>query len=249
MVEELSWGTQSDWQNASKTDLSVVGDTVTLASAIPDSAVARYEFEQDVTDSWGNNDGTDNTSAGYVTGTVGSYAKAFDGADDWVDIGTVLGSSPSAFSVACWVRTSNTSKSSMSLFRVRDGSSGDQINLSTVSVFSSGGPEWQIEDNGTFGTIRPGSGSDVRDGSWHHLIGTFDGSVLELYVDGSSVGTDSLSPSLSFSDAVAIGAFNDGEDGAIEAHHEGDIDDLRVYNKSLSDNEASNLESTGSIDG
>jgi len=38
-------------------------ETHDALEAIPDSGVSRWEFEQDVTDSWGNNDGIDNTSA------------------------------------------------------------------------------------------------------------------------------------------------------------------------------------------
>src|SRR6056297_552490 len=62
---------------------------------IPDSGIAQYEWEQDVTDSWNGYDGTDNTSAGYSTDNQeGTYSKAFDGTDDYVNIGDVLGTPP-----------------------------------------------------------------------------------------------------------------------------------------------------------
>ena len=84
-------------------------------TAIPDSGISRYEFEQDVTDSWGDNDGTDNTSAGYTTdAAVGSYAKSFDGVDDVVPLGNnAIDPTRTNLSVSIWANKDDTSDATL----------------------------------------------------------------------------------------------------------------------------------------
>ena len=90
----------------------------------------------------------------------------------------------------------------------------------------------RIGANGTGGTWRlsfyGGAGTDggtVSAGSWQHVVGTFDGSSLRLYKNGSLVaGPTSASPATSASPGGWIGSFSGAQ------FFNGDIDEVRISN-------------------
>jgi hypothetical protein len=207
-------------------------------SDIPDSAISRWKFEQDVTDSWGNNHGTDNTSAGYVTGTVSSYAKDFDGSDDYVD----LNYSPDTFdgkSLSLWFKTTEGS----ALTRIVAARDGDSLFVQNDNATL----EYIVEDDGTSGNIA--SNFTIADGNWHHVVVMYGSNSMEMYLDDSSQGTDSVSITSTTLPNLYAGAWNDVEGGGIKSYYQGQIDDIRVYDKVLSSTEVSNLYNTDSISG
>ena len=72
---------------------------------------------------------------------------------------------------------------------------------------------------------------------WHLLIGTYNGSVGKLYIDGDSVSSNTYTMSLLNSNLpVFIGKeFTDGR------YFDGIIDDVRIYNRALTNSEISAL--------
>ena len=76
---------------------------------------------------------------------------------------------------------------------------------------------------------------------WHHLVGRFAGTALELFVDGQKVAMVPFSdldyPSLLGRDLV-VGQHGSGEPGF--AFH-GEIDDVQVFERALSDNEIAGM--------
>lgn len=71
---------------------------------------------------------------------------------------------------------------------------------------------------------------------WHHIVGTYDGSAISLYVDGKLVNTTAGNIKIGTSDLpLCIG-------GRMQKHSfKGMIDDLRIYNKGLTEKEVMNL--------
>lgn len=79
------------------------------------------------------------------------------------------------------------------------------------------------------GQSRSVYGSIIKDGNWHHVAGTFSGTQMVLYVDGTLDNSDSFSPmtiSVS-SNPLNIGNGNDGN-GYLPMG--GKIDEVRVWN-------------------
>ena len=72
------------------------------------------------------------------------------------------------------------------------------------------------------------AGGVVSAGSWYHLVGTYDGSVQRLYVNGSLVASQAQTGNV---DTVG-GDFRIGTTRATEFFN-GTIDDVAVYNKAL----------------
>jgi hypothetical protein len=70
-------------------------------------------------------------------------------------------------------------------------------------------------------------------GEWHHLAATYNGSALKLYVDGNLVATTRASTALS---SGAFPLFIGGNPLWGE-FFKGTIDEVRVYNRALTDGE------------
>jgi len=81
-------------------------------------------------------------------------------------------------------------------------------------------------------TVRVVSPDTVTAGQWYHIAGTNDGSNMKIYIDGrlkANVASDGRT-----------GADHDayiGYDYAVEAYYRGLIDDVRIYNRALSEKE------------
>ena len=92
-----------------------------------------------------------------------------------------------------------------------------------------------------------GSGSALTsntydDNTWHHLVGTWNGDNPKIYIDGSEVSYTSQTSTNAVTDSTSelrLGdyAFEAGQN----RHLNGTLDDVRIYNRSLSPSEVSAL--------
>jgi hypothetical protein len=75
----------------------------------------------------------------------------------------------------------------------------------------------------------------VRDGGWHHLAATFDGTTAKLYVDGAPVLSGDK-PKLATADQnLALGAKVDSQPlSDADEFLDGDLDDVRIFDVALS---------------
>jgi parallel beta-helix repeat protein len=82
-----------------------------------------------------------------------------------------------------------------------------------------------------------------NDGKWHYAIVTYDGSTLALYLDGQRKGRQhiSVTPDASGSQPLRIGANSLSSD----RHFKGEIDEVKVWDRALSETEIRDYYSTG----
>ena len=75
--------------------------------------------------------------------------------------------------------------------------------------------------------------------SWHHIVGTFDGTIANLYIDGDlKSSSDPVTYSVANNDApLGIGQEVTGASG----HFKGLIDNVMVFNRALSNEEVEEL--------
>lgn len=216
--------------------------TESAGTATPDSGVARYTFDSEDTngsaiDVWNGNDASISGATAGVSGANQTYttneALSFDGSDDYVDPPSAIDSliDNDIFSIAFWFYVdSNTSSP-------HDYGNG-RCTL-RYEFKGSNGWEWVIYDGSTDYWVTMGL---TATGEWHHTVLTLNSSgVMEAYLDGTSKGTDSTA-SPQDNKPVRIGGKASGVD-----FWPGDVDDLRYYDKALSDTEVSNLYNNGSI--
>ena len=69
----------------------------------------------------------------------------------------------------------------------------------------------------------------IGDGKWHHVAGTFDGTQMNLYVDGKQIGSKAIEGKLNTQSTqpMKIGSYGS------EPFH-GDLNDIRLYRSGLS---------------
>jgi len=162
---------------------------------------------------------------------------AFDGLGDSVSVPITPSLQTSLVTVAFWLKVPGLSSWNDDTFFVNatDGKNGWRF--------------WYRRWNGdsvTFETLNDGKFLDVlipksliNDGGWHHLTGVYDGTNMKTYVDGAlqnSVYGATMGPITATT--MTIGAFLGSP--AIR-----EMDDVRVYNRALSDLEIQALAASG----
>jgi len=186
---------------------------------------------------------------GSITGTVSwttghlNGALIFNGSDTAVNVGT-----PSILNlthvgtISCWVKYDNTAAAGSGKWPMilGNGDWTNDLNGYMLALNSTAGSEGQV----IFQILNASSGIFVNstlqygDNTWHHICGTWDGTNLTLYVNGTSVGTTPQTI-----DAVSgVNPFVMGRNAlAANSFYNGVIDDVRVYNRALSSTEVAAL--------
>ena len=90
-------------------------------------------------------------------------------------------------------------------------------------------------------------GSDLnvlKTGQWHHVAATFDGQFIKIYVDGNKLKQARRKESLTTNNFyLTIGNETPGFEDDMEEMHafDGWIDEVRIYNRGLSEKEVTAL--------
>jgi hypothetical protein len=82
-----------------------------------------------------------------------------------------------------------------------------------------------------------------NDDSWHHLVGTFDGSNCILYIDGVVVANAAPSSPVIYyqSDGLVVFGRDGNSTSPLTALYQGWIDDIAIWNRALTQQEITNL--------
>jgi hypothetical protein len=171
-------------------------------------------------DSYGSNDG-----AIYdATWTVGTNESAlyFDGVNDYVEVADHPTLNPQEITLMAWVKHDSTTDH-RAIIDKRD-SVDDGYNL----YISPSGNSWmRINGNTLTGT------SAIDDDAWHHVVGTYDGSELKIFVDGIEESSTVIGgETIDTTNPLRIGLARDNS-----FDFNGIIDDVRIYNYALSNQE------------
>ena len=154
-------------------------------------------------------------------------ALSLDGVDDYVDCGDNASFDINqAITLSAWVNTSDSGNGQHNPFVGK----GDRSYA--IKHASNNSMEFFIYDS-TWQTLQS-SVDDSFNGLWHHVAGTFDGNQIRLYVDGS------LADSMDYTGAIATTTFpvNIGRNSENpDRLYEGAIDEVRIYNRALSEAE------------
>lgn len=104
---------------------------------------------------------------------------------------------------------------------------------------SSGAVRFDVWENSTGNPSITSSGS-INNNIWHHLVGTYDGSTVKLYIDGTSAGsTAEAGTGVIYYQPGGIAIGRDGDNPG--KYFSGLIQDVRIYNRALSDSEINTL--------
>jgi len=156
----------------------------------------------------------DQNATGMING-----ADEFDGVDDCVNVNDNDSLDiTDAITVEAWISSNVTETTLPVLVKDYDGSSVPyRMDIGSSSPINGFGFY-----DGTWRTTSL-SGNEV-DGEWHYLVGTYDGSTLRYYVDGSLIDTVAYSATLPTNDApLYLGRYQ-------TYYFNGSIDESRVSN-------------------
>ncbi len=205
---------------------------------LTDGLVANYKFEGNPRDFGGRNfHGTASGGISYTPGRIDGLAATFNGTTGSISIPATVERN---FSLACWVKTTATAGTGqwyngMGLIDADVGGVAKDFGLAMLgnkAAFGVGNPEVTIT-----------SSNAINDGNWHHIAATFDAGngAMKLYVDGVVRGTGS-GPA---SPRSAPATFTLGSVGPNAGFLNGSLDEARLYNKVISQDEINRLVNTG----
>jgi len=194
-----------------------------------------YPFNGNANDE-GHNDGIDGIVNGAIldddrfNNSEGSYK--FDGEDDYIDLGEL---NSEQLSISIWFRPDqykNNRPCIISKFSSNNQDGGFLIDLSEVNNHV----RFFLKNDGQ--TINIESTSSIYQNLWHHVAVTFNGSELIIFLDGEmeDVKATTFDKINNLSQNIYL-----GKSGSDDYHFNGNIDDVRIFNYALNNNEVKDL--------
>lgn len=216
---------------------------VTIANA---ELVSSWNFDEGqgnvAIDSAGGHDGTLINGPSWTSGKIGG-ALNFDDTDDQVyvaDTDSLDFGANDSFTLMAWVKSDSKNAT---IFSKRGYNSDGYTSGYCLNVHFATGQLWfAIEGNSDDQSYIKGE-TNLVDGLWHHVAAVRDTVTdkLLLYVDGKIDATsviDTTTTSLANNKPLRIGTM---EDLYYQAFFDGSIDDMRIYNHALTEQEIVNI--------
>jgi len=211
---------------------------------VTDGLVSYWSFDANAVtpktakDVWGSNHGSIEGEPQLVDGKVGK-ALEFNGVDDYIEVPhdaslDITG----GITVEAWVRGADAVgyKATFRTILAKDVHQSQPYGFYWDNV--NGELEFVINDAGSRLTVPFDYAGKV--GEWVHVAATYDEKEIKIYADGDMLQSKDISKPLITDDAslwIAYdGDFND-PDGMIDRYFPGAIDELRIYNRVLSEKE------------
>jgi glucose/arabinose dehydrogenase len=195
------------------------------------------------TDSAGANNATLTNGPVWSAGKIGASAVTFDGANDYLatsNLATTLGGTAT---LTAWVKT--TQVGNVKMYNAPGIAGVEQYNGANDIFWGwldeTGRIAFKVGDNA--GVAR--SNVPVNDGQWHHVAFTRDSAtgVIKLYVDGVLNATATSDTGLKSTPFASFGRIEDT--GGTINYLAGSLDEIRVYNRVLSDAEVMTVKNAG----
>ncbi len=176
-----------------------------------------------------------NVSLSVTQGFINDYSFSFDGTDDYIDCtNDSIFNLTTGMTISAWI---NPTVAVTNKFLVAKRWSTNSYQIATAGSINPQCSVW-------IGTTRyNASGSTVLSaGTWYHIVGTFDGSNVKVYVDGVLEDTTAASGSLDqTADIVSIakGVNNN------TYNFNGKIDEVAIWNSALGSTAVTQIYNSG----
>lgn len=222
----------------------VTGTTIILGreGALPTNGlIASYPLDGDGNDVSGNNFHLSLSNTSFISSRLGGTAKAlvFDGVSSEATGVHNAVLDPAAITLSFWIKAPQPSLGSDSGMTLL----GKYINASVNGyVCYLQGPKiiWYYawgNPNHTFCRVD----NTVTDNNWHHILGTADGNGAKLFIDGVLVETNTWLGTSGVTTQTAPITLGFIEPKSFGGRFVGAIDDIRIYNRVLSEKEITDL--------
>ncbi len=198
------------------------------------SAIATYQLNENANDLGGNYNGT----ASNVTYEEGKFGQAgkFNGSNSYID--TTITSNPSVVTFSFYVKFNTLTNGQIILSkRSATGSYGSGFN-----VFLADGKIQIEENNGAAGTANLTSNVNILTDTWYHVVVERNSTLDKIIIDKVNNSTGAGRIFLEASHSLRIGGnFIQGLRGYTAIPLNGLIDQVRIFNRSLTEAEINTL--------
>jgi hypothetical protein len=161
-----------------------------------------------------------------VEGKV-NKGRSFDGHGDYIDLPTV--STPGAITVAVWVYADTFLQNGFIITK-------NPVNTQWALFLQFGVLKWR---GGAAGATISCAGPSNQ--NWHHIVGRQKGGEASLYVDGRLCASGPVPEIGNASTSISLGRY----DTVNFDYFLGRIDEVRIYNRALSESEIAKLFAAG----
>jgi len=167
----------------------------------------------------------------YSTFTSNSYSGQLDGANDYISVPTISElNAPSAFSTSLWFRSQGTPNEETMLSAGSSSSNRFYVQLQSATNIRYG-------HSSAFSDFTI---SSVSDTTWYHLATVQNGTNLEVFLDGTSVGTASVNaPQSGYGTSFHIAAYAVGISPSFA--FEGYLDEISIFDRALTTTEINDI--------
>jgi hypothetical protein len=192
-------------------------------------------------------DSTSNGNDGFSHGGVVISDKGkinggdtFDGVDDYVSVAHNAtldgGGNWTQMTVECWVKSAKDNQKATIILSKRE-TGATPFNSSYQVGFDSAGNSqlfWGVYLDSGYGEAPYSTCPTLATNQWYHVVGTFNGSTINLYLNGVLVSTASKSGKIVSSDKTPLRLGCRGNSGTLERYLTGSLDETRISNISRS---------------
>jgi hypothetical protein len=213
--------------------------------------VAHYPFDGDTLDESGYANHAVNNGAAASTDRFGEVGTAYDfnGVDAYMDAPPLVSDYQRNFTFSGWLKTTHVSSDRLdaavsALCKTRDAGDfgGPAID------FREGKAIFTFNNNGVYGDLVPfeeweyATEEILADGNWRHYIMSIDADgLITAFINGQQVASHQIT---TFLEVTSASPFQIGRAGGLHAaarYFPGQIDEVRVYNRGLTAEEAAML--------
>ena len=209
-----------------------------------------YDFDKNASDSIKGLTGTLNGNA-FINASGGQFGGAaqFDGIGDYVEVAADPSnnfSSTNNFTVAAWIYSTNYTLGSIASKWDGGSGGGRQWRYNTGGTTSDKKQQLSVTSNGAT-TVNAFSSTALTNGVQYHVAVTWNNGAYTFYKNGVADGTGTTSVTVlnkTGTRNLCIGAVNNANNNACTSviqGFNGSIDDLQLWNRSLSASEISAL--------
>ncbi|MDD5287824.1 MAG: DUF2341 domain-containing protein [Dehalococcoidales bacterium] len=222
---------------AASTSITMNGNytvTANFQQDAPTGGIGWWKFDETSStvayDAWGGNNGALVSGPTRVTGKTGN-ALSFNGTSDYVQMPDTVPNPSSQITIEAWVKIPTSATQSNGFIFEKQKHLYDSYVLRLTGFKA----QFVLDNDADSYSYAIESPAAINDNQWRHIAGTYDGSVMRLYVDGILVATGA--------EMTGNICYDDTQPPRIGFHYEADtyfsgiIDEVKIYNRALSENE------------
>ena len=180
--------------------------------------------------------GTGASSPTWISGKFGN-ALSFDG-NDYLQIGT-SGLSATSGSLSAWFNHQDTSVTNEYFFGHRGVVGGDSriyMGISPTNNLQLYLGNTSITDTNT-----------LTNDQWYHVSLIWNSGVYYLYLNGQQTSTGNYTSLSTIASCATIGSYNNSCNGTLSNFFNGSVDDVRLYNYSLTSDQVKQIYNNGAV--